>query len=284
MAHQSDITIVNDPVLLEKNENFVLLSGTTNPALAENIASILKTKIYFPIKRFADSEANVQIPVNIRRSTVVIIQSDCPPDVDGAFVELFLMIDAAKRASAQEIIVMIPYFGYSRQDRKDRPRVPISASVMGSLIEFCGADKICTIDIHSDQEQGFVKIPWDNLFSSFSLVPEIEKLNLDNLIVASGDKGGVPMATAYARRLNAEGIAIVFKERDVNTANESHALDIIGDVKGKNVLIVDDMIDTAGTLCNAAELLIEKGARSVSAAATHGIFSKNALDKIEDSA
>ncbi len=283
MADQSDITIVNDPLLLQKSKRYVLLSGTSNQSLAEDISKILKTPVYYPIKRFADSEANVQIPVNIRRSTVVIIQSTCPPDVDGYFVELLLMIDAAKRASAKEIIIMIPYFGYSRQDRKDRPRVPISASVLGQVLEFAGADKICTIDIHSDQEQGFVRIPWDNLYSSFSLVPEIEKLNLNDLVVASGDKGGVPMATAYARRLNAHGIAIVYKERDVNTANQSHALGMIGDVKGKNVLIVDDMIDTAGTLCHAAELLVEKGAKSITAAATHGIFSKDALQRIEDS-
>lgn len=261
----------------------ILLSGNANLPLAEKIAKQLKTPLYTPISRFADSEAHVQIPVNIRRKSVTIIQSTCPPFVDQSVIELLLMIDAAKRASAKEIIVILPYFGYARQDRKDKPRVPISSSMMAKLIEFSGANHICTIDIHSDQAQGFTRIPWDNIFASYSLIPAIEKLNLKNLIISSPDKGGVPMATAYAKRLNADGLAIVFKERDVNIKNESKALDLVGNVKGCDVLLVDDLVDTAGTLCNAAKLIMQKGARRVVAAASHGIFSNNAFENINNS-
>src|SRR3989344_5454763 len=263
--------------------NFVLLTGTSNPKLAEDIGKILKKEVYKPVTKFADGESRVQIPINIRRGSVVIIQSTCPPDVDSSIIELLLMIDAAKRASAAEIIVMIPYFGYSRQDRKDKPRVPISAAMIARIVEFAGADKICTVDIHSDPQQGFIKSPWDNLYGSYSLVPIIESLNIKNLVVASPDKGGVPMATAYAKRLNAEGLAIVFKERDVNMTDHSHTMDMIGDVKGKTVLMVDDMISTAGTICNAAKLIKDKGAEKIIVASTHGVFSGDALENIENS-
>src|SRR5207249_130000 len=150
---------------------------------------------------------------------------------------LFLIIDAAKRSSASEVTAIIPYFGYSRQDRKDRPRVPISASLIARLIEYAGADRILTIDIHSEQEPGFVEIPWDNLYSSYSLLPALKKEFPSNLVVASPDKNGVARATFYADLLDAEGIAIVFKERDVQKNNESKALDIIGEVKGRDVLL-----------------------------------------------
>jgi ribose-phosphate pyrophosphokinase len=263
--------------------NFFLLTGTSNPKLAEEIGKILGKEVYKPVTKFADGESRVQIPVNIRRGSIVIIQSTCPPDVDGSIVELLLMIDAAKRASADEIITVIPYFGYARQDRKDRPRVPISASIIAGVVEFAGASKICTIDIHSDPQQGFIKSPWDNLYGSYSLVPKIEELNLKDLVVASPDKGGVPMATAYAKRLNSKGLAIVFKERDVNMADQSQVMDLIGDVKGKPVLMVDDMISTAGTICNAATLIKEKGATQIFVAATHGVFSGNALENINNS-
>ncbi len=266
----------------DKN-NFILLTGNANLPLAQKVARKLKARAYIPISRFADSEAHVQIPINIRRQNVTIIQSTCPPNVDNTIVELFLMIDAVRRASAHEIIVVLPYFGYARQDRKDKPRVPISSSAIAKLIEFAGADHICTVDIHSDQAQGFVRIPWDNIFGSYSLVPAIKKLGLKKLIIASPDKGGVPTATAYAKRLNAQGIAIVFKERDVNIKNSSKAVDMIGDVKGCDVLIVDDLIDTAGTLCNAAKLIKQKGANRVVAAASHGIFSGPAFENIENS-
>lgn len=283
MPQHSDITLLSDEVLKEKVADFVLLTGNSNPKLAEQVAEILGTKVYNPITKFADGESRVQIPINIRRGSVVIIQSTCPPNVDTNIIELLLMIDAAKRASADEVIVIIPYFGYARQDRKDRPRVPISSSVLAQAIEFAGADKICTLDIHSEQLQGFIKAPWDNLYASYSIIPRIEKESFENLVVASPDKGGVPTATAYARRLDAQGVAIVYKVRDVHSKDESEALDIIGDVKDKEVLLVDDMATTAGTLCNAAQLIKNRGAKKIWAAVTHGVFSEGAIEKINNS-
>lgn len=263
--------------------DFVLLTGTSNPKLADEIGKLLKKEVYKPVSKFADGETRVQIPINIRRGNVIIIQPTCPPNSDSSIVELLLMIDAARRASADEVIVIIPYFGYSRQDRKERPRVPISAALMAKLIEYAGADKIVTVDIHSDPQQGFVQITWDNLFGSFCLIPRIQEENIPNLVVASPDKGGVPIAAAFANRLSAEGVAIVYKERDVKTVNQSAALDLIGSVKDKNILLVDDMIDTAGTLVNAAKLIKNRGASKIFACATHGIFSADAIKRIEDS-
>ncbi len=265
------------------NNGFVLLTGTANLKLAQDIAQILGKPADETVTVFADGEKRIIIPENLRRREVFIIQPTCPP-VNDSIMELLLMIDAAKRSSASEITAVIPYFGYSRQDRKDRSRVPISAALMAGLIEYAGADRILTIDIHSEQEPGFVKIPWDNLYASYSLLPILKKhFGMGNLVVASPDKAGVLKATFYAELLDANGLAIVYKERDVTKKNESKALDIIGDVKDKDVLLVDDMIDTAGTICEAARLIKEKGAKSISAAATHGLFSDPALQKIEDS-
>lgn len=268
---------------MPNSNGFVLLTGTANLKLAKDVALILGKTAHETVTVFADGEKRVVIPDNLRKRDVFIIQPTCPP-VDSNIMELLLMIDAAKRSSASEISVIIPYFGYSRQDRKDRSRVPISAALIAGLIEYAGADRILTIDIHSEQEPGFVKIPWDNLYSSYSLLPELKKhFSSDNLVVASPDKGGVLKATFYAELLDAEGLAIVFKERDVTKKNESKALDVIGDVKGKDVLLVDDMIDTAGTICEATRLIKERGAKSVSAAATHGLFSDPAPEKLADS-
>ena len=264
------------------NDNgFVLLTGTANIKLAQDVAKILGKNVDETVTTFADGEKRVIIPENLRKRNVFIIQSTCPP-VDSNIMELFLIIDAAKRSSASEVSAIIPYFGYSRQDRKDRPRVPISASIISRLIEYAGADRIVTVDIHSEQEPGFVEIPWDNLYASYSFLPVLQKTFPKNLIVASPDKGGVLKATFYADLLNAEGIAIVYKERNPQKLNESKALDLIGEVKGKDVLIVDDMIDTAGTLCEAAKLLKDRGAKSVSAAATHGLFSDPAPKRIAE--
>ncbi|MDO8576850.1 MAG: ribose-phosphate pyrophosphokinase [Candidatus Daviesbacteria bacterium] len=267
---------------MASNNGFVLLTGTANLKLAQDVAKILGKDADETVTVFADGEKRIVIPENLRKRDVFIIQPTCPP-VDASIMELFLIIDAAKRSSASEVSAVIPYFGYSRQDRKDRPRVPISASIISRLIEYAGADRIVTIDIHSEQEPGFVEIPWDNLYASYSFLPELKKYFGKNLIVASPDKGGVLKAAFYADLLDADGVAIVFKERDVMKKNESKALDMIGDVKGKDVLIVDDMIDTAGTICDAARLIKEKGAKSISAAATHGLFSDPALQRINDS-
>ncbi|MDO8618630.1 MAG: ribose-phosphate pyrophosphokinase [Candidatus Daviesbacteria bacterium] len=265
-----------------QKSNLILLTGSSNQKLAADIGLKLNLDVFYPIDRFADGEIRISIPRNIRRNDVFIIQPTAP-DVNSSIMELLLMIDAAKRSSASEITAIIPYFSYSRQDRKDRPRVPISSSLLAQIIRTAGADRIVTVDIHSEQQQGFFSGPWDNLYGSYSLVPTLRKMKIKDLVIASPDKGGVSKATAYARFLNAEGIAIVFKERDVTVVNKSETLDMIGDVKGKNVLIVDDIIDTAGTLANATKLLLDRGAKTVRAAATHGLFSEPALERIEKS-
>ncbi|MBI2017626.1 ribose-phosphate pyrophosphokinase [Candidatus Daviesbacteria bacterium] len=264
------------------NDNgFVLLTGTANLKLAQRIGQILGKNVDETISTFADGEKRVIIPENLRKRDVFIIQPTCPPVSDN-IMELFLIIDAAKRSSATEVSAIIPYFGYSRQDRKDRPRVPISASIVARLIEYAGADRIVTVDIHSEQEPGFVEIPWDNLYASYSFLPVLQKTFPKNLIVASPDKGGVLKATFYADLLNADGIAIVYKERNPQKPNESKALDLIGEVENKDVLIVDDMIDTAGTICEAARLIKARGAKTVSAVATHGLFSDPAVKRIKE--
>lgn len=267
---------------MPNSNGFVILTGSANLKLAKDIAKILGKNADETVSSFADGEKRVIIPENLRKRDVFIIQPTSPP-VDSNIIELFLIIDAAKRSSASEVSAIIPYFGYSRQDRKDRPRVPISASIMARLIEYAGADRILTIDIHSEQEPGFVEIPWDNLYASYSLLPTLKGKFSKNLVVASPDKNGVPRATFYGELLNAEGIAIVFKERDVGKKNESKALGMIGEVKGKDVLLIDDMIDTGGTIVEAANLIKDRGAKNVSVAATHGLFSDPAPKRIKDS-
>lgn len=268
---------------MPSNNGFVLLTGTANLKLAKEVAKILGKNVDETVSIFADGEKRIAIPENLRKREVFIIQSTCPP-VDSNIMELLLMVDASRRSSASEITVVIPYFGYARQDRKDRSRVPISAALIAGLIEFAGADRILTLDIHSEQELGFTNIPWDNLYSSYSFLPELKNKFPSNLVVASPDKGGVLKATFYANYLNADGLAIVYKERDVTKSNESESLDIIGNVKDKDVLLVDDMIDTAGTIVGAADLLKKKGAKSITVMATHGLFSADALEKINSSA
>lgn len=267
---------------MSKNNGFVLLTGTANLKLAQDVAKILGKNINESVSTFADGEKRIIIPENLRRRDVFIIQPTCPP-VDSNIMELLLIVDAAKKSSASEVSAIIPYFGYSRQDRKDRPRVPISASLVARLIEFAGAGRILTVDIHSEQEPGFVEVPWDNLYASFSFLPVLKRQFGKKLVVASPDKGGVLKATFYADLLDAQGIAIVFKERDITSKNESKALDMIGNVKDKDVLIVDDMIDTAGTICEAANLIKMRGAKSISAVATHGLFSEPAYERISKS-
>lgn len=263
-------------------DNYVLLSGRANFYLAQKIARLLKKELYNPISIFSDGEIRVKVPENIRRRHVYIIQPTSFP-VNDSLMELVFMIDAARRSSANEINVIIPYFGYSRQDRKEMPRVPISSSVVSRIISNAGADRILTVDIHSEQQQGFVEIPWDNLYGSYTLTPEISSRNLKNVVIASPDKGGMARATGYARLLKAQGVAIVYKERDIAVNNRSEALTMIGDVEGKNIVLIDDMIDTAGTICSAANLLKKRGAKKILAVATHGLFSGNALEKIVSS-
>lgn len=265
-------------------EEYILLAGRANPKLAQDIAKILGKDLVEPISFFSDGEIRVKDIPNLRRRHVFIIQSTSSP-VNDNIMELLLMIDAARRASATEIVAVMPYFGYSRQDRKELPRVPISAAVVAQLIEHTGADRIFAMDIHSEQAEGFVQIPWDNLYGSYTLLPELKKrLNPENLVVASPDKGGMTRATGYSRILGAKGgLAIVYKERDLSINNQSKALGMIGDVSGKDVLLVDDMMDTGGTIVNAADYLKQKGAKKIIAAATHGLFSGNAVAKITNS-
>jgi len=261
----------------------IILSGSSNPDLATKIAEKLKKRIYFPCTQFADGEIRVQIPVSLRKQNVYIIQSTSP-DTNKHILELFLMADAVKRASGKEVTLVIPYFGYSRQDRKDQPRVPISSALISRLLKVSGADRIVTVDIHSDQQQGFFDGPWDNLYASYVLLPAIKQLKIPDLVIVSPDKGGTMRANAYAKRIQAEGIAVVYKERDVHLRNISKALDVIGDVEGKNCIIVDDIIDTGGTILNAVNLLIQRGAKKVFVSSTHGLFSNNAIQKLHDSA
>ncbi|GDX62048.1 ribose-phosphate pyrophosphokinase [Candidatus Levyibacteriota bacterium] len=281
-SYEKASRIIN--VMQSKTDDLILITGRANIRLAKDIAKILGKEEYLdnPISQFSDGELRIKIPHNLRQRHVVIIQSMSMP-VNDSIMELILLIDAVKRSSAREITALIPYFGYSRQDRKEMPRVPISASVIAGIIQYAGADRIITVDIHSEQQQGFVKMPWDNLYGSYALLPIIKKRKLDNLIVASPDKGGVPRATKFAQFLGADGVAIVFKERDLSINNNSEAFDMIGDVMGKNVLLVDDMIDTGGSITKAASLIKQRGAKTVRAVAIHGLFSGDALRKIVDS-
>jgi len=266
---------------MTKND-FILVSGRANTALAHAIGKKLDLEVHEPVSIFADGEIRVRIEPNLRRRHVFIIQPTSSP-VNDSLMELLFMIDAAKRASAAEVTAVIPYFGYARQDRKEMARVPISSSVVTSMLTSTGVDRIVTVDIHSEQQEGFTQKPWDNLYGSYSLIPAIKQRKLKDLVVAAPDKNGMLRATAYAKLLGAEDVALVYKQRDVKLNNVSDTLDMIGDAQGKDVLIVDDMIDTGGTIAHAANFLKKRGAKSVRVAAVHGLFSGEALQKIGDS-
>lgn len=269
---------------IHSEENgYILLTGTSNVPLAQRIAKILKKELDEPISLFPDAEIRVRIPHNLRQRDVYIIQPTFPRGNDH-IMQLIFMIDAARRASAKSISVVIPYFGYSRQDRKEMPRVPISSSIVARLLEEAGADRIITVDIHSEQQQGFTKIPWDNLYGSYALLPLIKSRKLKKLVVASPDRGGVNRATGFSKLLNATGLAIVFKKRDINLNDTLDTLAVIGEVEGKDILLVDDQIATGGTIASAANLLKDQGARSVRVAAVHGLFNGPALERISSSA
>ncbi len=264
------------------SNDFVLLTGRSNPQLAKAIGKILKKSVDEPISSFSDGEVRVRVKPNLRRRHVFILQPTSP-HVNDNLMELIFMIDAARRASASEIIAVIPYFGYCRQDRKEMPRVPISSAVVANMIQNAGANRFVTVDIHAEQEEGFSTVPWDNLYGSYSLLPEIKKKKLKNMVVGSPDKGGVVRATGYSRLLGGQDIAIVYKERDINFNDKSESLNMIGEVKDRDVLLVDDILSTGGTLMNAANFLKKKGAKSVRAAVTHGLFTGNALDLLSKS-
>jgi ribose-phosphate pyrophosphokinase len=257
-----------------------LFSGTANIALTHEMCEYLKCELgKSSITRFSDGEIYFQIEENVRGADVFIVQPSCTP-VDSSLMELFLMIDAFKRASARRITAVMPYFGYARQDRKDKPRVPISSKVVSDLLVASGTHRVLTMDLHSPQIQGFFSIPVDHLFAAPVLVEYFQKLDLPKLTVVSPDAGGVERARAFAKNLKAE-LAMINKRRV--EANVAQVMNVIGDVEGQTCLVVDDMIDTAGTLVKTVEALKEKGATKVYATATHAVLSGPAVERIEKS-
>ncbi len=255
-----------------------LLAGNSNRALAEAVSTHLNLALCRAhVRRFADGEVWVEILENVRGQDVFIIQSTSAPANDH-LMELLIMADALRRASARRITAVIPYFGYARQDRKQGPRTPISAKLVANLITRAGADRVLTVDLHAGQVQGFFDIPTDNLFAAPVMVADIKShRDLKNAMVVSPDVGGVVRARALAKRIDAP-LAIVDKRRE--RAGESEVMNIIGDVSGRNCILIDDIIDSGGTLCNAAEALIAAGAESVHAYITHGVLSGQAAERI----
>jgi ribose-phosphate pyrophosphokinase len=227
---------------------------------------------------FADGEMEPSIEETVRGETVVIIQSTIPPSDN--LMEMLLMVDAAKRASAKQIVAVLPYFGYARQDRKDKPRVAIGAKLVANLLTAAGVNRIITMDLHADQIQGFFEVPVDHLFASTVFIPYIQSLNLPNLVIATPDTGGSKRANAYSKYLEVD-MAICYKQRSV--ANKVDSMTVIGDVKGKDVVLVDDMCDTAGTLTKAASMMLEHGASSVRAMCTHAVLSGPAYERVQSS-
>jgi ribose-phosphate pyrophosphokinase len=258
-----------------------LVAGNSNRPLAEAIAShVGATLTKAQVRRFADMEIFVEIQENVRGEDVYIIQSTSFPTNDH-LMELLIITDALRRASARRITAVIPYFGYARQDRKPGPRTPISAKLVANLITHAGADRVLTLDLHAGQIQGFFDIPTDNLFSAPTLVRDVkERLDTRNVMVVSPDVGGVVRARALAKRIDAP-LAIVDKRRD--RPGESEVMNIIGEVEGRSCILVDDIVDSGGTLCNAAEALLDQGAREVYAYITHGVLSGGAVSRIANS-
>src|SRR5271155_3444993 len=267
--------------MASNNGAIKLVAGNSNPALSEGIGAYIGTPLTKAVvRRFADMEIFVEIQENVRGADVFVIQSTSYPANDH-MMELLIIIDALRRASAQRITAVIPYFGYARQDRKPGPRTPISAKLVANLITRAGADRVLTVDLHAGQIQGFFDIPTDNLFGAPTMVRDIKDRGpISNLMVVSPDVGGVVRARALAKRLDAP-LAIVDKRRE--RAGESEVMNIIGDVVGRHCVLIDDIVDSGGTLCNAAEALLAQGATSVSAYITHGVLSGGAVARISGS-
>ena len=257
-----------------------IFTGSANRALGESISRYLKVPLgKTHLSRFLDGEVWFQIEENVRGKDVFVLQSTSTP-VNEHLMELLIMIDAFRRASAARITAVIPYYGYARQDRKDRPRVPISAKLVANLISVAGCHRVLTMDLHASQIQGFFDVPVDHLFAAPVIIDHVAQMGLTDLCVVSPDAGGVERARAYAKRLGAT-LAIVDKRRE--TANVAEVHNVIGDVSGKTVLIVDDLVDTAGTLCKVAEALGEAGAGKILASASHAVLSGNAVRNINAS-
>ena len=263
-------------------DNIILFAGNASQTVAGRVAQQLMQPLGFiQAEKFSDGETRIEILENIRGRDIFLIQSTCPP-ANEHLMELLFMADACRRASAKSISAVVPYFGYSRQDRRPRnTRGPISAKLVGDLIETSGISRLITIDLHADQIEGFFSIPVDNVYSSPVLLGDIWKQKYDNIVLVSPDVGGVLRARAIARRLDNAGLAIIDKRRE--RANKSEVVNIIGNVEQKTAVIFDDMVDTAGTLCNAAAALKEKGANKTVAYAAHPVLSGPAIDRIQKS-
>jgi ribose-phosphate pyrophosphokinase len=267
-------------VIRKLKDDLKIFTGTAHRGLAEEICNSLRLPLgNSSVTRFSDGEVYFQILENVRGEDVFVIQPTCRP-VDTTLVELLLMIDAFKRSSARRITAVLPYFGYARQDRKDKPRVPISAKLVANVLSTAGANRVLTMDLHVPQIQGFFDIPVDHLFAAPVMVDHFQKLDLPDLIVVSPDAGGVERARAYAKKLNTN-LAIIDKRRV--EANIAEIVHIVGEVEGRTALIVDDMIDTAGTLVKSAEALLNKGAKKVYACSSHPVFSGPAVRRIQES-
>ncbi|MCJ7591633.1 MAG: ribose-phosphate diphosphokinase [Woeseiaceae bacterium] len=259
-----------------------VFTGNAHPQLAQDIARCLRLPLArAQVGRFSDGEFNVEILENIRGRETFIIQPTCPPAAEN-LMELLVMVDAAKRASAARITAVVPYFGFARQDRRPRSsRVPITAKLVAKMFGTAGVDRVLTVDLHADQIQGFFDVAVDNVYASPLLLGDVWKQKYSNMVVVSPDVGGVVRARALAKRLGDADLVIIDKRRD--RANQSEVMNIIGEVKGKNCVMIDDMVDTAGTLCHAARALNDHGAASVSAYITHAVLSGPAVSRITDS-
>ena len=255
-----------------------IVTGSANPDLAKAICDHLGCQLTPTLATtFSDGELRIEIGDNVRGDDVFVVQPTCSPNVNRNLVQLCLMLDALKRASAGRITAVIPYYGYARQDRKVSPRAPISAKTVADFISVSGADRVVTIDLHAGQIQGFFNCPVDNLYAAPVMLEPLRQIANDNIVIVSPDAGGVERARSYAKRLNAP-LAIVDKRRD--KPNQAQAMHVIGDVEGKSAIIVDDIIDTAGTLCAAADVLLKYGATEIIACATHPVISGPAIDRI----
>jgi len=257
-----------------------IFSGRAHPALAQEICAYLGIPLgELTLYNFSDGEDYCQIDENVRGADVFVVQPTCSP-VNDSVMELLILLDAFRRSSASRITAVLPYFGYARQDKKDKPRVPIAAKLMADLLTAAGADRILTMDLHAAQIQGFFNIPVDHLFAAPVILDAIRKLALDDLVIVSPDVGGLTRARAIAKRLEAS-LAVIDKRR--TGKNETEILNVVGEVEGRDVLILDDIVDTAGTLVQAEEALRRGGAKRTYAAAVHGVFSGPALERIEGS-
>ena len=262
------------------HDRLKIFTGNANPALAREIGEALGLELSRAmLKQFSDGEIYLQIQENVRGADVFVIQPTCKP-VDRSLMELLLMIQALRLSSAERITAVLPYYGYARQDRKDKPRVPISAKLVAGLLETAGADRVLTLDLHAAQIQGFFNVPVDHLFATPVMIEYFKSRGTPDMTVVSPDAGGVERARAFAKRLNSP-LAIIDKRRE--EANVAEVMNVVGDVKGRHCLLVDDLVDTAGTLVKGAEALLEKGAAGVSACATHAVLSGPAVSRIEAS-